>query len=195
MNPIVIDPETYDFDEALAVASQLVGEFVHANKLPVPHLLPVRAPSVDGKTKGPRSRGWTDSKTITFCQGVRPARNPGYSWSFPGYKADLTAYGIAAHECGHWFHIHRKGTLKLWSGLERINDVRVSSYEPNGHEAFAESTRLFILNPDLLKRAAPRRYNGLLEAGMVQLHDAPWQEVLKHAGPKRIAAMAKWTGS
>ena len=55
----------------------------------------------------------------------------------------------------------------------------------------AEAARLFITNPDLLKRGRPMRYEIFRE------HYTPvvghrWKTVLKNAHPKIITAAERW---
>lgn len=38
-------------------------------------------------------------------------------------------------------------------------EKQITSYEPDYHERFAESIKLFITNPDLLKQYDPKRYD------------------------------------
>ena len=81
--------------------------------------------------------------------------------SYPASKIDRTAMGVVAHETGHHCEFvladRRKFNYAKWKlALQQSN--RVSGYEPNHHEAFAETMRLFILNPNLLLAGAPARY-------------------------------------
>lgn len=103
-----------------------------------------------------------------------PVQVPGnrrYSW--PGYKVDRTAAGVVAHECGHhvWARLYTSlkqikfgVVINQWVQLiQHSGKKKVSGYEPTPPEAFAETMRLFILNPDLLHRAIPARYYWLIE--------------------------------
>ena len=88
-----------------------------------------------------------------------PTENPKMKrWSYPGYKVDRTACGVVAHELGHHVEIvlRNKEILTMlqgsfWRDILNGSVKRVSGYEPVPSEAFAESMRLFILNPELLK--------------------------------------------
>lgn len=121
----------------------------------------------------------------------RPAtRTPGYSWSFPGYKADLTPVGVVAHEVGHYIDEQLNfPQLRGWSG-----ERSVTSYEPNRRERFAEAVKLFITNPDLLRVGRPVRHALLLDLGLRPLHDAPWRDVLRERGAHErfFDAAQKW---
>ena len=58
------------------------------------------------------------------------------------------------HEFGHYLH-HILTNCKLVLPRER----KITSYEPNNNERFAETIKLFMLNPDLLKQYDPQRYD------------------------------------
>lgn len=186
MRPFIIDPKSYDIVEMRQRSLEMIDEFCSVNKLSPPKVL------LNQKAKMPKyMRGYCTHRSLAFSDGVRPAVNPGYSWSFTGYRADMTCAGIAAHELGHWFHIRRRGSLQKFSELA-VGAKRVSSYEPNTSEAFAETMRLYVLNPDLLRLASPVRFEAMAAVGAVQLHDAPWRDVLANAGQKRVTAVEKW---
>lgn len=124
-------------------------------------------------------------------------RIPGWSWSYPGYKTDLTPYGVLCHEIGH--HVDRllgsRGDVserKAWRDVVAVEE-EVSGYEPNHQEAFAEAFRLFLTNPDLLKNGRPERWEYFTEK--LQLsppHEHRWRVVLKHAHPRIISAAESW---
>lgn len=64
------------------------------------------------------------------------------------------ACGIVCHEFGHYLH-DKLTDCKLILPKEK----QITSYEPDYHERFAESIKLFITNPDLLKQYDPKRYD------------------------------------
>jgi hypothetical protein len=80
--------------------------------------------------------------------------------------------GVVAHELGHYLEdwLQRKDRMTKTDGADwrdiiankdkqyRSRKKQVSGYEPVPSEAWAESCRLFILNPDLLQKAIPERY-------------------------------------
>lgn len=125
-------------------------------------------------------------------------RVPGWSWTFPGYKADLTPYGVVCHEFGHHvdFATNKNGrTLSKSKTWKRIvdNEEDVSSYEPNYCEAFAEAFRLFMTNPGMLREGRPERWEYFTaQLGFAPIHSKSWKVVLKHAHPRIIAAAEKW---
>lgn len=108
----------------------------------------------------------------------RPAtKNPGFSWSFPGWKADLTPIGVVTHEAGH--HVYDtigRPTLTGWS-----KEPRVSTYEPNSNERFAEAVKLFMTNPDLLRVGRPTRYE-FLSRYLTPVVEGGWWDILRTRG-------------
>jgi hypothetical protein len=133
-----------------------------------------------------------DDIYVNIERAKNPIGSPGFSWSYTGYKADLTVSGILAHECGHYIDSYFNWPSKkmnLFVGKE----TNVSSYEPNAKEKFAESMKLFILNPDLLKTGRPMRYKFLTEVVNLkpEIND-PWEVVLQNAHPKLISAAKSW---
>lgn len=186
MIPVVVDPATYDREEAWKDAQRLL-EFCDQWPFPRPWVR---------KCDGRKLKGWysPSTNTVSYSFGRTPVRTPGYSWSFTGYKADLTSYGILAHELGHWWHFQepRRDDITLAARLLAMDERAVSGYEPNAHETIAEAVRLFILNPDLLRCGRPKRYAYLESMGMRPLHDLSWREVLANAHPKLVRAAERW---
>ena len=84
--------------------------------------------------------------------------NSGRLYSFPRNKVDRTPLGVLCHEAGHHIDAHLDFPSSMISGFIPFRVPRVSSYEGNDSELFAESIRLFILNPDLLRLGCPDRY-------------------------------------
>jgi hypothetical protein len=124
-------------------------------------------------------------------------RVPGWSWTYPGYKADLTPYGVICHEFGH--HVDHvlggaRGISKRKAWNEVINnEEEISGYEPNCMEAFAEAFRLFLTNPGLLKEGRPERWEYFTETlKLTPPHSSSWKTVLKHAHPRIISAAERW---
>lgn len=120
-----------------------------------------------------------------------PVTNPhAQHWSFPCWKIDRTAMGVVAHELGHHcqYILQQRGKIndehgEQWRCLiqSRYGRKRVSGYEPVPSEANAETLRLFILNPDLLKRAIPGRYEYVTRImGLKPSEQRTWKQVLHH---------------
>ena len=97
------------------------------------------------------------------------------SWSHPHYFTDRTIYGVLHHEFGHYVH--------ELLGFPRIPaEKKITSYEPDGRERFAETIKLFLGNPDLLREYDPKRYEKLLALGLKPLHQKPWKEIMFEDG-------------
>lgn len=114
----------------------------------------------------------------------RPAtKTPGFSWSFPGYKADRTPVGVFTHELGHHVDDYlNEPIITSWG-----DEAPVSGYEPNRQESWAEAWRLFCTNPDLLRVGRPRRWHTLTETLGLVPSDLlgelePWEERLERWG-------------
>jgi hypothetical protein len=142
----------------------------------------------------PRDFGWyTANKVHVNVKHTRPATvTPGFAWTYPGYKADLTAYGVTAHEVGHHVqavkHVVREDIRSIV-----VREPRVTSYEPNANESFAEMMKVFITNPDLLRVGRPLRWAFLtLHLRFKPVDDRPWTDVLAAAHPKFVAAAHNW---
>lgn len=125
---------------------------------------------------------------INMKKAKTPVKTPGFSWSYTGYKADLTPAGIIAHEFGHFLEMIAFNHTNMPN--TKI-EARVSSYEPNEAESWAEAMKLFILNPDLLKQGRPIRYNIISQHFTPVITDA-WQIVLGNAHEKIIDAAQNW---
>jgi hypothetical protein len=123
------------------------------------------------------------------------------NWSYPGYKSDRTAVGVVCHEGGHYIQdmLHHRCDLSSWNHkvdedwreLLRSCSKQVSSYEPIPDEAFAETMRLFILNPEMLRLGIPQRYDFICELGLVPSEMRSYQEVLD-GNPYYIQAAENW---
>jgi len=127
---------------------------------------------------------------IKMCRA--PVKTPGYDWSFPGYIQDLTPYGILAHEFGHYISDRLgKGFRKNFIRINRLESNVTSSDNRGLDEKMAEAARLFITNPDLLKKGRPLRYQ-IFRDYYEPIVNHRWRTVLKHAHPKIIAAAENW---
>lgn len=118
-------------------------------------------------------------------------RTPGYGWSFPGWKADRTIAGVLAHETGH--HVDSLFDHPRLTGWTK--EPKVSGYEPDRRERFAEAFKLFVTNPDLLRVGRPARWALLTETlGLEPVHLDPWDEVLRRRGAhdKFFSAAKNW---
>jgi hypothetical protein len=202
---LIVDPNSYDKQVALANAVPYVEAFLDLNGIPrVKEYL--WAP--DDSKKPPGKNPWHDKGWYwcgTLFVNVKktrvPVKVPGFQWSFTGYKSDLTLPGVLAHETGHHVHfelekrlnVGMRGKLMGCLGYLAANEAPVSGYEPNTHELFAEAMRLFILNPKLLEEGRPERHRFLTgHLNLKPSHQEPWRSVLQHAHPKIISAAEGW---
>ena len=115
-------------------------------------------------------------------------KKPGTGYSWPGSVSDRTVRGVYLHEVGHVVHGQLKNEWAVLNALRRLGGPRVTSYEPNGEEAFAETFRLFAGNPALLREGRPWRYEFLLRHGINPIADMPrsWERGLVGKAPQRF---------
>lgn len=169
---------------------ELCTEFLQLNNLTVPKYVIFRQESSPGGYCGLYTnnliRVWASNVAkIAFVPFMR-------SWSYPGYKVDRTGMGVVAHETGH--HVVKETGLLRKLSAELSHTLRyekLTGYEPNLDEMLAETLRIFILNPDLLRKIAPNRYKFLVDAGLKPLIKDDWETVMKNADAKYISAVKK----
>lgn len=120
-----------------------------------------------------------------------PVNNPGFAWSYTGYKSDMTVAGVVAHEFGHYIDdILKTPSKRIKKAV--AGESCVTSYEPNTYEIFAEAFRVFVLNPELLKIGRPKRYAFFEGLGLKPVILDNWEYVLGHAHNKIINAAHSW---
>lgn len=90
-------------------------------------------------------------------------------YTAPRGKADISPVGVFAHEMGHIldFALRRSKTYPEVRQMWRQMPIReaVTSYAGSSvGEDFAESHRLFVLNPKLLKQLSPSRFQAIRAA-------------------------------
>lgn len=148
--------------------------FCEANNLPIPRSFTNR--------KLTRNTGFYDPNTtrivVDVSQTASPVEKPHHMcWSWPAFKTDRTAVGVPCHETGHhvqYVMMKNRKWDRSWAILA-VNTPKITSYEPVPSEAFAETMRLFILNPFLLRHYSPKRYafiTDVLELRPIELRDA-----------------------
>ena len=143
------------------------------------------------------------TKTVYVClKKTGSLGKAGRQWSWPGYKIDRTPYGVVAHEVGH--HVDFTFIRSKQFNKEQRNEAtrvftikkeKVSGYEPVPHEAFAESMRIFITNPDLLMLCCPNRYDYIVNVLKLKPNiDKNWKQVLidNNAPARTINAANNW---
>jgi len=136
---------------------------------------------------------------VNLPKCAKPVANPfANRRSYPGNKTDRTPVGVVAHETGHHVEWHigryRSSGFSCFKnpGNDWLNEIgarwrelikkskTVSGYEPVPSEAWAESMRLFILNPTLLEKAIPERYHFICDLGLVPYVGLHWRAVLNN---------------
>lgn len=202
---LIVDPCNYDKKDAFEKGIELVTEFMNLNEIELPS--EIRDSSTDGRKKAGTLRvdyGYYESPTarvnVNLSRSRCPVKTPGFQWSYTAFKSDLTAPGILAHEIGHHVHDYLGSsysrTVKgiVHEFFEHVKaEERVSSYEPNPYESWAEAMRLFILNPSLLQEGRPLRYDFFVKHAKLQpIVDRQWREILVNAHPRLIAAAESW---
>lgn len=114
-----------------------------------------------------------------------------YSWSWPGYTADVTVLGVTAHEVGH--HVENvKGWRRVINEMYDIvcKEKGVSGYAAfDRHEDFSEAMKLMITNPSLLEALCPLRHAHFTQKlGIVPVETRHWSEILCDS-PRHIQAV------
>lgn len=180
-------------DEQHEMALQEIKMFLKNNpQIPMPKITRVDRMWAKGECSYPSKDRVCKIKLMKKLTPV--TKTPGFAWSFPGYKADMTQIGVLAHEFGHAVHFALMDR-PLWKKFQEMTcgESVVTSYEPNEHEKFAEAFKLFITNPDLLKTGRPQRFKFFTEVlKLVPNHCEPWKNILGGAHPKLQNAAANW---
>lgn len=199
---VTVDDRRWDDDGAyltfLNSVRRAVQSFIEVNDgMPVPRLEFVNTrtmPAVGsrdafgqylstpgvGKAMGNRRRHGVVKVYVDNCLRVNDTR---CVWSWPGYKSDLTALGVAAHELGH--HVEHTMGKSLVIGAYRIlrNGTHEEPLTTHGRlspsEDFAESMKLYVTNPSLLSQLRPMRYTFIADnLGVRSAETRDWREVL-----------------
>jgi hypothetical protein len=172
----IAEPVFMTYDEALSIRP--------TESTPLRLLAKVSGGPAVGSGTGLYSHGYV---FVNVPATALPVEKPGYrNWSYPGWKTDRTAVGVVAHELGHYVEhqFQKEGRLiygkhgELWREVIVKNRKRISGYEPVPSEAWAETMRLFILNPDLLRHAIPARYEFIRAVGLKPSERRNWYEVI-----------------
>lgn len=184
---ICADPANFDRTTAFVAAVVECRQFLALNAIDEPRFFVDDLDSY-GLYVSP------DTVYVNVRKTSKPVKKPGFRWSFTGYKADLTVYGVTAHETGHHVHVklRRSRVNDLIYSLQVDKEPPVSSYEPNMSELFAEAMKLFILNPDLLRQGRPRRYALFTRTlGLKPLHTAPAAVLKQHEHRRTCGTVGK----
>jgi hypothetical protein len=172
------------------LGGSLSQNFCEKNNIPIPEYKIEKLDSTGLYL--PKTRNRNAQILVDLSETANPVENPGHMrWSHPAWKTDRTAFGVVLHETGH----HIECVLPYHLYTTNWNEVRrgkkISGYEPNYSEAFAETIRLFIGNPDLLRRSIPARYNYLCH--VLKLRPVVVMDYKTSIGnSKYFAAADKW---
>lgn len=175
--------------------------FLSKNDIRPPKIIPGPPPVAVNKWQ---SYGLYFQSSFSKLDGVRDgciwvnvekAAMPSYKqsrsgYSFPGHKTDRTPAGILAHETGHHVgRVCRFDSSMSWFSMW-ITSKPVTSYEPTVEESFAETMRIFILNPGLLSRGSPRRFQYLIDRGLKPLFELDYDPL--EFAPKHVKKSAAY---
>lgn len=111
---------------------------------------------------------------------------------------DCSVGGAMCHEIGHFCHESltddSRERMESWFEDALLKEKAVNPYaSSNVHEDVAETFRLFIMNPDLLKIGRPIRYNIMQQKlNYKPIHNVPYTSVLKHADSKILTKCEDW---
>ena len=158
--------------QRLTESAAVLKAFCELNKIPKPRIAFFNSRNGDC--------GYYQWKSKVLCIDpnacAREITNPANRlWSHPHYFTDRTVYGVLHHEFGHYLHEYLK--------FPRLPKERqITSYEPNARERFAETIKLFLGNPDLLRAYDPERYDKLIQLGLKPVHNKTWQQVMRDDG-------------
>lgn len=170
--------------------AELARHFCAVNSIPVPAIIEHTA-----SEWRVRACAYYRPQVIRFCTSKCAAiGTAGRAWSYPGYVVDRTPFGVIQHELGHhvdWILGERKG--RYWSEFgARLRAIAgeppITSYCPNDAEWFAEMFRLFVTNPDLLRRLRPRTHALFLDYGLKPVFEDDWRARLDGAPERTITA-------
>lgn len=152
----------------------IINKFCELNNIPIPKI----SFTTDKHEKFHGFYVWNSSEiTIIINRCTKPALNPGFKWSFPHYFVDRTVLGVICHEFGHYLH--------EYLGFPRMKKLGepITGYEPDVYERFAETIRIFLTNPDLLKQYNKKRYDFLtIDLKLIPIHDIDWKLQLNKYG-------------
>lgn len=141
-------------DDDFKKAAELCSLFLEMNNITVPTYI---ACYLGG------GRGLYTSGRKAKIQ-VSPGDCHWLGWSKPGNKADITTFGVTAHETAHHLEFTNTVSIRHWW---KYKHKPVTSYaRVSVSELLAEAGRLFILSPTLLRAISPNSYQAFVDAGL-----------------------------
>lgn len=166
-----------------------INDFCFMNDLDIPQVA-----IIDKKDWRFNVCAWYRDGKIAIClEKCSSIGRVGRSWSYPGYTADRTPFGVLLHELGHHVDFRRSDKKARYGGDFSIrirrsaNENPISGYCPNDFEWFAEMFRVFVSNPDLLRGLRHLTFEKLASIFKVE-EIKEWREVLKEAPNRTIVA-------
>lgn len=185
------------------LGTDIAKMFCEKNKINVPEMRIIHDlndPLVQ-KIKAVATCGFYRTGKIHVAVPLCAHKNPGYSW--PGFISDRTPYGVIQHELGHHVdevksgvNVYRARPGNFFSDkiYQASGELPITSYAPNRMEWFAEIFRLFVTNPDLLKKIRPKAYQALIDHGLnpIVTLDASTTLAAFQAPQKIYERMEKW---
>lgn len=189
--------ETHNKQLIMLQAIKLCSEFCSLNGVPEPTIDCRPFPKL-ARGRRARTHGHYSPRKVmirVYPDVCKVASSSPYSWTWPGYTADLTALGVVTHELGHHWHWVRSGQ-KSWKPLmnEYRRDVRpyespVTGYgRKNASEGIAEAFKVFVTNPTLLLAVAPFHYAFFVKRELKPIVTAHWSEILA-GSPRHLQAV------
>lgn len=166
-------------------------KFLQLNKVPPPRFEPHR---VLGRVPAIGSRDLlgqyvTATRTVHLYEDLcATSSSPWVQWTLPGFKSDLSVFGVTAHECGHHF-MHTTGRSRaIREAIEHCRSLGEPGLTTYAHmnldEDFCEAFKLFVTNPSLLEMLRPVRYSLLAHALELRpVETRGWREVLASSEP------------
>lgn len=134
---------------------------------------------------------------ITICvDRCADVGTVGRQWSWPGYVVDRTPYGVLQHELGHHVDMLRSIRRNKYRGdfsmllRKGSGEKPVTSYCPDDGEWFAEIFRVYVTNPDLLRRMRPR-VGAVLSTLFTPVYSDGWRDRLAGAPERTLDAAAR----
>lgn len=181
MRPLIYHPD-WGKEKLWEESKCYIHNAIQHWNIPTPMIIPQAPPNGRRFSTGGTLYGeWVRPSTIyvNVPLSSMPPSTRGRKWSYPGHKSDRTCCGILAHEFAHHIAGHRKMDALEWRKVI-LRSKPVTSYEPTPNEAWAETMRIFILNPQLLELARPSRYFFILRY-FSPIHSYGWKHILANA--------------
>lgn len=125
---------------------------------------------------------------VVTATGISEERDVQLRKTWPGWLEDYTVLGAVCHELGH--HVQKE---KGWKKVDQTyydpytKEAPLSMYARSSRpEDFAESFRLFVINPTLLEALCPLRYAYFtVYLKLRTIEDRHWSLILEDS-PERV---------